>query len=177
MIDYLKKYSLPFGLRKTVKPGVSRGPSPSYTDAKNILLFFSSEGNQKIALMRSYINKFKKDGKNVKCFYLVMKDEDRPDVGLDEGMEKLGIDEFAFFGNIESEKVQSLLNQSFDFMIHADVEANIYTDIIMAKAKAKCRVGNYLDEKKNLYEMMIAIPEEQTTGFLMEQVYHYLKRL
>ena len=62
MIDYLKKYSLPFGLRKTVKPGVSRGPSPSYTDAKNILLFFSSEGNQKIALMRSYINKFKKDG-------------------------------------------------------------------------------------------------------------------
>jgi len=177
MIDYLKKYSLPFGLKKTTKLSASRRPSLSYADANKILLFFSSEGNQKMALIRSYINKFKKDGKTVKCFYFVLKDEDKPDVGLDDGMEKLRVEEFAFFGKIESDKVKGLLNEDFDFMIHADVESNIYTDIIMAKAKSKCRVGNYFEDKESLYEMMISMPNEKTTSVLMGQIYHYIKRL
>ena len=109
--------------------------------------------------------------------YLILKDEDKPDVGLDDGMAKLALEEFAFFGKIESEQVKILLEEEFDFMIHADVESNIYTDIIMAKAKARCRIGNYTEEKSNLYEMMIDIPGKKTTKFLMDQVYHYIKRL
>jgi len=177
MIDYLKKYSLPFGLKKSTRANASRGPSLSFVEAKSILLFFTSEGNQKIALINNFKNKFEKEGKSVKCFYLIINDEDKPDVGLDDGMERLTTEDFTFFGKVESLSVKQLLNEDFDFMIHADMESNIYTDIILSNAKAKCRIGNYTEGRSNHYDMMVGIPDGKSTNFLLDQIYYYIKRL
>jgi len=177
MIDFLKKYSLPFGLKKSSKQNASRGPNLSYDESKRILIFFTSAGNQKIALIKNLKNRFVKEGKTVKCFYLLMNDEDKPDVGLDDRMVRLTKEDFTFFGKIESEEVKSLLSEEYDFMIHADIESNIYTDIVTSITKAKCRVGNYTEGRKNQYDMMVGIPAGKTTNFLLEQIYYYLKKL
>jgi hypothetical protein len=177
MIDYLKKYCLPFGLKRSIKESVPRGPSLSYREAKRILLFFTSEGNQKIALVTNLKNKFEKEGKSVKCFYLLMDDEDMPDVGLDEGMKRLTTEDFSLFGKVESVEVKELLNEDFDFMIHTDMESNIYTDIIISNARAKCRIGNYSEGRKSPYDMMVGIPSGKGANFLMDQIFHYIKCL
>jgi hypothetical protein len=149
----------------------------SYKEAKRILLFFTSEGNQKMALVTKLRNKFEEDGKKVDCIYLVLDQEDMPDVGLDEGMVRITSDEFSLFGKVENSVVNEMLNDNFDFLIHADLVSNIHTDIIISRSRAKCRIGNYTEGRNSQYDMMVGIPTGKGPNFLLDQIFHYIKRL
>lgn len=177
MIDFLKKYSLKIGLKMSIRRNKVKRYSYSYLNAKNILIFFTSEGNQKIALVKGIQNKMEKEGKNVEFLYLLLNDEDKPDAHMDDGMEKLEIDDFSLFGLIQKPSVNNLLNKEFDYMIHADMESNIYSDLIMSKCKAKCRVGRYIKGHDDQYDMMVSIPGDKKINFLLDQLYHYTKAL
>ena len=177
MIDFLKKYSLPIGLKKSVKSIVASRQSPNYADAKSILIFFTSEGNQKIALVKGLMNKMEREGKKVKCLYLLLRDDDKPDVHMDDGMERLVPDDFSLFGDIKKKSVSQLLSEEFDFMIHADLESTIYSDLVMSKSKARCRIGRYFDHHEDQYDMMVGISDEKKINFLLDQIYHYTKAL
>jgi hypothetical protein len=160
MIDFLKKYSLPVGLKRSVKKMSGRRQSTSYAQAKSVLLFFTSEGNQKIALVKGLQNKLEKEGKSVSCMYLLMKDEDKPDVHMDDGMERLVPEDFTLFGDIEKPEVKNLLDQEFDYMIHVDKDSNIYSELVMSKSKSKCRVGRYYEDHVNQYYMMVKVSDD-----------------
>lgn len=177
MIDFLKKYSLPIGLKKSIKKNKIKRYSPSYIDARSILIYFTSEGNQKIALIKGLQNKLAKEGKKVKCIYLLRNEEDKPDVHLDDGMERLIPQDFSLFGEIHVQAVNKLLNEEFDYLIHADMESSIYSDLIMSKCKAKCRIGRYFEGHKDQYDMMVGIPDGKKINFLLDQMYHYAKAL
>ncbi len=177
MIDFLKKYSLPIGLKRSVKKNLSRRQSSRYNEAKTVLLFFTSEGNQKIALVKGLQNKMEKEGKKVTCLYLLMKDEDKPDVHMDEGMERLEPTDFSLVGDIVKAEGKQLMDQEFDYMIHSDMESNIYSDLVMSKSKAKCRIGRYFDDHENQYDMMIKVADDKKINFLLDQIYHYTKAL
>ena len=177
MIDFLKKYSLPVGLKRSVKKITRKTQSTSYAQAKSILLFFTSEGNQKIALVKGLQNKMEKEGKSVSCMYLLMKDEDKPDVHMDDGMERLMPEDFTLFGDIEKPEVKQLLDQEFDYMIHVDMVSNIYSDLVMSKSKAKCRVGRYFEDHVNQYDMMVKVSDDKKINFLLDQIYYYTKAL
>lgn len=151
--------------------------SSSYVNAKSILIYFTSEGNQKIALVKGIQNKMEKEGKKVKFLFLLLNEEDKPDAHMDDGMERLAIDDFSFFGDIQKTSVNNLLNEGFDYMIHADMESNIYSDLIMSKCKAKCRVGRYFKDHDDQYDMMVSIPGDKKINFLLDQIYHYTKAL
>ncbi len=177
MIDFLKRYCLPIGLKLSVKRNKILRFSSSYIDAKSILIYFTSQGNQKIALIKGIQNKMEKEGKKVKCIYLLLNDEDKPDVHLDEGMERLHPQDFSLFGEIHKQSVNKLLNEEFDYLIHADMVSNIYSDLIMSKCKAKCRIGRHFEGHKDQYDMMVGIPDGKKINFLLDQMYHYTKAL
>ena len=177
MTNFLKKYGLPFGLRKSIKKKFVRQQNPSYKDAKTILLFFTSEGNQKIALIKGMQNKMEKEGKKVSCLFLLMRDEDKPDVHMDDGMERLTPEDFSLFGEIQKPEVNELINEEFDFIIHSDMEVNIYSDLVMSKSKAKCRIGRYIESHEDQYDMMVGIPNDKKINFLLEELYHYTTAL
>ncbi len=176
MIDFLKKYTFPIGLKKSLKSGVKRY-STGYAEAEKILIFFTSEGNQKIVLVRSLINKLEKEGKKVRCFYLLLHDEDKPDVHLDEGMSKLTKEDFSMFGEVQEPGIRELLQEEFDYFIHADTECSIYSDLILAQSKARCRIGKYFEGHEDQYDLMIKIGEDRKVNYLLQQIYHYAKAL
>ena len=177
MIDFLKKYSLPVGLKRSIKKVPLRPQSPSYVDAKSVLLFFTSGGNQKIALVKGLQNKMEREGKKVKCLYLLLRDEDKPDVHMDDGMERLEPIDFSLFGDITKPEVKEMLNEEFDFLIHADMESNIYSDLVMSKNKARCRIGRYFDGHESQYDMMVKVTNNSKINHLLDQIYHYTKAL
>lgn len=177
MIDFLKKYSLSIGLKKSIKRNKIQRYSTNYIDAKSILILFTSEGNQKIAMVKSLQNKMEKEGKIVKCVYLLLREEDKPDVHMDEGMERLVADDFSLFGEVQKPSVKKLINEEFDYLIHVDLESNIYSDLLMSSCKAKCRIGRYFEDHYNQYDMMVSIPDEKKINFLLDQIYHYTKAL
>ncbi len=175
MIDFVKKYSLPIGLKKSIKNNKSKRYNIHYADAKNILLFFTSEGNQKLAMVKGMQNKMEKEGKKVRCLYLLLDEIDKPDVHLDVGMDRLVPEDFSYLGKITKPEVKEILKIEYDYLIHADMESNMYADLILAQSKAKCRVGKHFEEREKHYELMIEIPEEKKINFLLDQVYHYIK--
>jgi hypothetical protein len=177
MIDFLKKYCLPYGLKRAIKKNLARRVSSGYAEAKSVLLFFTSGGNQKIALLKGLQNKMEKEGKKVACMYLLLRDEDKPDVHMDDGMERLEPIDFSLFGEIEKPEVKKLLNEEFDYMIHADMDSSIYSDLVMAKSKAKCRIGKYFEGHENQYDMMVKVSDESKINHLIDQIYYYTKAL
>jgi len=177
MIDFLKKYSLPVGLKRSIRKNPPRDQSPSYVDAKSILLFFTSGGNQKIALIKGMQNKMEKEGKKVKCLYLLLRDEDKPDVHMDDGMERLEPIDFSLFGDIVKPEVKKILEEDFDYLIHVDMEFNIYSDLVMSKSKARCRIGRYFDGHESQYDMMVKVADSSKINHLLDQIYHYTKAL
>ncbi len=151
--------------------------SPGYAESKSVLLIFTSEGNQKIALVKGLQNKLEKEGKKVKCLYLLYREEDKPDVHMDDGMEKIEPEDFSLFGDILKPEVKTLLNEEFDYLIHADMMASIYTDLVVVKSKAVCRIGRYFEGHENQYDMMIKVNEPGKINHLLDQIYHYTKAL
>ena len=96
---------------------------------------------------------------------------------MDQGMEKLVPDDFSLFGQIRKAPVSKLLSEEFDFMIHGDLECSIYSDLVMIKGKAKCKIGRYFEDHMNQYDMMVGIPDDKKINFLLDQIYHYTKAL
>jgi hypothetical protein len=177
MIDFLKKYGLGIGFKRAIRRNKTKRYSSSYSNAKNILVYFTSEGNLKFAQVKRIQNKMEREGKKVKFLFLLLNEEDKPDVHIDDGMERLEMNDFSFFGNIQKPSVRNLLNEDFDYMIHADMETNIYSDLIMAKCNAKCRIGRYFKDHDDRYDMMVSIPGGKDINFLLDQIHHYTKAL
>ncbi len=177
MIDFLKKYGLPIGLKVSLKKNKAKRFSPGYSEAKSILLFFTSEGNQKIALVKGLQNKLEKEGKLVKCLYLLLREEDKPDVRMDEGMVRIDEADFTLLGEIKKTEINEILKKEYDYLIHADMESTIYSDLVLSKCNAKCRIGKYFDNHIDQYDMMVRIPESKKINFLLDQIFHYTKAL
>ncbi len=176
-MDFLRKYTLPFGLKKAIRNHRFGGQSPNYSNSQKFLLFFTSQGNQKIVLVKALQNKLEREGKEVHCLYLVVNEDDRPDVHLDGGMERLMQTDFSNFGKIEKQEVVDLLKTNYDFVLHLDLESNIHTDLVMATCIAKCRIGRYFENHESLYEMMVKVEDDKKINYLIDQIIHYTKIL
>jgi len=176
-MDFLRKYTLPIGLKKAMKNHLSGGQSLRFEQSKKVLLFFTSQGNQKIVLVKALQNKLEREGKEVACLYLVEKNEDKPDVHLDEGMERVTVKDFSYFGKIEKKEVLEILKSNYDFVLHLDMESNIHCDLVLASCKARCRIGRYFENHEALYEMMVKVENDKKINYLIDQIYHYTKVL
>jgi hypothetical protein len=177
MNKFFKKYSLPLVLKFLERRRKPVATSVSYVESKNILLLFTSDGNQKIALVKALQNKLEKEGKNVECLYLLMSYEDMPDVHADAGMEKVEPTDFSIFGNIKKASVSRLLEKRFDILMHADMECNDYTNLILTKTKARCRIGRYFDKRDGQYDMMIKMSADKKIKVLVDQIHYYAKAM
>ncbi|MCR9253441.1 MAG: hypothetical protein NXI20_23705 [bacterium] len=74
-----------------------------------------------------------------------------------------------------SDSVQKFFNSQFDYLFHLDLEGSKLTDNILANSKAKCRVGKFVDEKQEFYELMVR-PEADDLHKLIQQIYQLIKR-
>ena len=92
-------------------------------------------------------------------------------------MLRLDKHEVSIFGKLQNEEAEKLLGQTYDYVIHADLECNIYTDLLIAKSKAHCRIGRYFDNHDNFYDLMVKIKEGESLKFLIDQLYFYTKAL
>ncbi|MCC5932509.1 MAG: hypothetical protein JJU28_24910 [Cyclobacteriaceae bacterium] len=173
----MKKFFLSAAIRRLIKQNTAERYNTPYKEAASFLVLFTAAGNDKISEMRRFEKKLIADGKNVVFIYFLKSIEDSHDVGLDEGMVKYDIRDINFFGQLKNDSILKLLNKDFDFLLHVDKDQTLFTDIIIAKSKARCRVGNYVENKHFLYELMVKVDEKTNYDFFLEQMYRYTKSL
>lgn len=171
------KAGLNLKIKRLLKKNTKTRKSIAYERAKKILVFFTAEGNEKFHSILDFTKKFKADEKEVSYLYLLLKNEDLPDVGLNKDMLALSKKEISLFGEIKDDDVVKMLEEPYDYLIHADVDHNHYTDLVMASSQANCRVGKLEEMKEDFYDLMISTNNGSQLKKLLDQFYHYLKFL
>lgn len=173
----MKKFFLSTAIRRLIKQNTAVRYNTPYQESTSFLVLFTAAGNDKISQMRSFEAKLKADGKDVAFIFFLGKDEDAHDVGIDEGMTKYTIKDVNYFGQLKNDELNKLLNKDFDFLLHVDKEQCLYTDLLMARSKARCRVGNFMENKHTIYDLMVKVKDNTRYDFFLEQMYRYTKSL
>ncbi len=84
--------------------------------------------------------------------------------------------DISFWGDFTNQSVNNFTDKPFDFLICLDSHPGVIVRNILAKSKAKCRVGvcENIDNNQNLFELIIQNSNELD---LVDSVYNYTKNI
>lgn len=145
--------------------------SEAYQKAVSIGLIFTVEDRQKHDLIKNLIRKFEHDGKKVKALAFLPPDQENYEFLFDFFTYR----EISFWGNITATSALQFADTPFDFLIYLDAHPNDLILNLVAKSKAKCRIGKFWKEGEPFFEMMIE--SHGDTRSLIEDVYRYIAAL
>jgi len=165
-----KKSFVNFQTKSALKKNVAKRENIPFSQVKKIGIIHSFGDDKSVQAIYHFFDLLEKKG--IKVEVLILKDK----------KEELSIPEFILadtheitqLGKWTNESVVSFYNNSFDYLIHLNLEESILIDNILAQSKARCRVGKYKEDKKAFYELMIS-PEKDTIQKLIDQIYHYIQ--
>lgn len=146
--------------------------SINYADAKQIGILFTVVDKKKHAAIKNFIRQLENEGKKVTVLSYLGKDKENYEFRFDFFTEN----DISFWGNFNIGSVINFVEKKFDYLFHLDLEPNNMIENILARSKAKCRIGNYRNDKNDFYELMVR-PENDDVNKLIEQMHHYTKKL
>jgi hypothetical protein len=143
-----------------------------YNKANHTAIIFKAGDSKKHNIIKKFVKKLENDGKKVEVLTYLEKGQENHEFLYDFFQEE----DVSFWGLFRSECVNNFIEKKFDFLFHIDLEANKHIEHVLAKSKAKCRIGPYMDKKNGFYEMMV---KSETNNFeeFINQIYHYTRSL
>jgi hypothetical protein len=142
-----------------------------YKQAKVIGVIFTVEDRKKHDEIKEFLKKLEVEGKQVKVMSYLPKDKENYEFLFDFFTDK----EVTFWGNITSESAHRFAELPFDFLFYLDTTPNPLIMNLIAKSKAKCRVGQFWENSEPFFEMMIG--SKNGTRSLIDGIYKYTSQL
>ncbi|MCD9017804.1 DUF6913 domain-containing protein [Parachryseolinea silvisoli] len=142
-----------------------------YKQARTVGVLFSVEDKQKHFVIKEFIKKLEQDEKVVQVLEYMPAKHENYEFKFDFFTEK----ELSFWGNITSSSANQFADAPFDFLFYIDLEPNVFVLNVLARSKAKCRVGKHFDGGEQYLELMI----ESAGGIqaLIDSMYKYASQL
>ena len=167
----MKLSFLKFKTRAYLKRNKAIRTNLSYNQAHSIGIIFTVENKAKHDEIKDFIKHLEQDGKQAKVISLLPKNKDNYDFMFDFFTER----DLSFWGNITSSIAEKFTEIPFDFLYCLDTVPNPLILNLVAKSKAKCRVGKYWEKEQGYFEMMI----ESQDGIkaLIETMYKYTRTI
>ncbi|MFM7854167.1 MAG: DUF6913 domain-containing protein [Flammeovirgaceae bacterium] len=145
--------------------------STPYKQAANMGIVFTVEDKQKHQYIKEFIHKLERDGKKVRVLeYLPEKKENHEFL-----FDFFTIKDLSFWGKVNSNSAIRFCDIPFDYLFCIDMQSNPLILHLMAKSKARCRVGRFNESESAFFEMMIE--QAGTTKNLTETIYKYIQEL
>lgn len=154
-----------------LKKNKSLRSSIPYKQALTVGVLFTVEDKKKHDDIKEFIHKLEQDGKKVQVLeYLPIKKDNYEFL-----FDFFTINDISFWGKIESEKTLKFADTAFDYLFCLDTERNPMVLYLLARSKAKCRVGRFQDQEKSFFELMI----DSTGGTknLIDSIYKYTAKV
>lgn len=154
-----------------LKKNKSLRSSIPYKQALTVGVLFTVEDKKKHDDIKEFIHKLEQDGKKVQVLeYLPIKKDNYEFL-----FDFFTINDISFWGKIESEKTLKFSDTPFDYLFCLDTERNPMVLYLLARSKAKCRVGRFQDQEKSFFELMI----DSTGGTknLIDSIYKYTAKV
>ncbi len=145
----------------------------NYREARTAGIIFVMNNLDDFETVRKFEAKLKKEGKEVHVLSYLPANVENFDFHYDFFNRK----DFNFAGSLISGNVISFLQKKFDLLICLERSLNIYIEYLMAASAARFRIGPYISQRENLFELMIRTPEESDLSELINQIYHYTNEL
>lgn len=142
-----------------------------YTQAQNLGIIFTVEDKQKHLEIKEFIHQLEQDGKKVQVLeYLPEKKENHEFL-----FDFFTFQDFNYWGNLNSDTVIKFYQTPFDYLFYIDQESNPLVLHLLARSKARCRVGRFHESESSFFELMIE--QNGTIKGLIETMYKYTKLL
>ena len=87
------------------------------------------------------------------------------------------ISELSNLGKLNSAAASKFMRTPLDYLFHLDFTLNEITQSILAKSKAKCRIGIHSEQGQDYYEMMIGINKNAGFSNFAGQMLKYAKEI
>jgi hypothetical protein len=152
------------------KNKASRSTVP-YQQALNVGVVFTVEDKQKHESIKEFIKKLEHDGKKVQVIEFLPETEKIMNSSLISFLKK----DLSFWGKITAENALRFSEKPFDFLFYIDINPNPFILYLLARGKARCRVGRSWEQGRPYFEFMIeSINSNQS---LIEGIYKYTTQL
>lgn len=142
--------------------------SIAYSKAETIGIVYYNNDQSKIDAAENLSTLIKMDGKIVKIIAF-----ERKSTVKHLPYDTFSKENFSFWSNILGKPLIDFVDTPYDFLICLDRNPNIYLQNILAISKAKCRIGRYAEESRQLFEMII--DDKNDSADWVKSVYDYLK--
>lgn len=142
-----------------------------YVQARQVGIIFSVEDKQKHDDIKELVKNLEQDGKKVQVLEFLPKKKENYEFLFDF----FTIQDLSFWGTINSAAAGKFSDAPFDYLFYIDKESNPLILNLLARSKARCRVGKFAENESSYYEMMIE--QQGTTRGLIDSIYKYTKQL
>ncbi len=142
-----------------------------YKQVLSVGIVFSVEDKRKHDEVKEFIHRLEKDGKKVQVIAYLPPKKDNYEFMFDFFTPK----EVSFWGVITSTAAIKFYNTPFDYLYYIDTEPNPLVLYLLARSKARCRIGRFWENGRPYFELMIDSPSN--TKSLIDGMYKYSNQL
>lgn len=134
-------------------------------------ILFTIEDRAKHDGIKEFVKKLESEGKTVNVLAFLPEKKEN----FEFLFNYFTVKDISFWGNLLSNDALTFASTPFDFLYCLDEVLSPMVLNVLARSKAKCRIGNYHPGEENYFELMI----ENKTGIkgLMEGELRYTKEL
>lgn len=145
--------------------------SEAYKKAVSVGVIFTVEDRKKHDHIKNLIRKLEHDGKQVKALGYLPPDQENYEFLFDFFTYR----EISMWGNITASSAVKFAATPFDFLLYLDTTPNEFILNLVAKSKAKCRIGKFWKDGEQYFEMMIESNGDSRT--FIDELYRYTSAL
>jgi hypothetical protein len=169
---YVAKF-LQFNTKKSLRKNKVHRVTTDFIKSNKIGIIFSAEGMQKHNAVKSLIKKLKEQGKDVTVLSYLASGQQNHEFLFDI----IGPNDINFWGLNKNEDALKFADETFDYLLDLDITRNLVIENILAKSRAKCRVGIYKEGMGSFFELMISPQNPESSEELINDIYHYTKSI
>lgn len=142
-----------------------------YQQAKSVGIIFSVEDRAMHDAIKELIRHLEGDGKTVSVLEFLPAKKDNYEFLFDF----FTIKDLSFWGKIDSAHAEKFINSPFDYVFYIDSTPNVLVVNVLARCKAHCRIGKYVENGPACFELMIN--SNGSAPSMIENMYKYAKAL
>jgi hypothetical protein len=152
------------------KNKITRASTP-FKQASNIGIIFTVDDKEKHEAIKDLIHQLERDGKKVQVLEFLPEKKTNHEFKFDF----FTVKDISFWGDLIAPNALKFADTPFDYLFYIDKESNPLILHLLARCKARCRVGKFNDEVRPYFEMMIE--QNGTIRGVIETMYNYTSQL
>ncbi len=148
----------------------SQESNVNFENSKSVGILFNGTDISHFAVVRQYVQEYKKQGKKVKTLGFIDSKSPNPSLVFDYFSKK----DINWYGKPGSGRTDVFQNEDFDILISAYLDQTMPLIYLSTFTKAKLKVGLYFPDYTDASDMMVNIKGEQNLNNFFQEIHHYL---